>query len=196
MDKGGRRTEGRSQSKRTGTTKALTSDKLCPFKFTVKWDFYGFYVTVEKKSFGCPNHKNYIKGDFSKRSLEMQLIPEKKKEILRSILEACIGAAVGQNYVLSKPGKYITKAQIAYFASEPSYPLADGLKKSKTDSFLDFFEATEDISYYQSLWDVPIDTGATALISTLNLDQTKGFAEINHTDDPDFIEPRKSASMI
>jgi hypothetical protein len=31
MDKGGRRSEGRSQSKRTRTTKALTRDKLCPF---------------------------------------------------------------------------------------------------------------------------------------------------------------------
>ncbi len=82
MDKGGRRTEGRSQSKRTRTTKALTSDKLCPFKFTIKWDFFGFYVTVEKKGFGCPNHENHIKGDLSKCSLPMQLIPEKEKEIL------------------------------------------------------------------------------------------------------------------
>jgi hypothetical protein len=108
--------------------------------------------------------------------------------------DACIGSAVGQNYVFSKLGKYITKAQIAYFTSKPSSPLADGLKKSDTDSLLDFFEATEEISY-QSLWDVPIDAGATALISTLNVDQTKGFAKINHTDDPDFIEPRESASM-
>ena len=124
----------------------------------------------------------------------MQLIPDKEKEILRSMSEACIGAAVGRNYVFSKLGKYITKAQIAYFTSEPSSPLADGLKKSDTDSLLDFFEATEEISY-QSLWDVPIDAGATALISTLNADRTKGFAEINHTDDPDFIEPRGSVSF-
>jgi hypothetical protein len=39
---------------------------------------------------------------------------------------------VGQNYV-------ITKVQIAYFTSEPSYPLVKGLKKSDTDSLLDFF---------------------------------------------------------
>jgi hypothetical protein len=158
MDKGGRQTEGRSQSKRTRTNKALTSDKLCPFKFTVKWDFFGFYVTVVKKGFGCPNHENHIKGDLSKCSLPMQLVPEKEKEILRSMWsDACIGSAVGQNYVFSKLGKYITKAQIAYFTSEPSYPLSDSLKKSDTDSLLDFFEATKEISY-QSLWDVPIDT--------------------------------------
>jgi hypothetical protein len=133
MDKGGRRSEGRSQSKRTRTTKALTSNKLCPFKFTVKWDFYGFYVIVEKKGFGCPNHENHIKGDLSKCLLPMQLIPDKEKEILRSMSEACIGSAVGRHYVFSKLGKYITKAQIAYFTSKPSSPLADGLKKSDTD---------------------------------------------------------------
>jgi hypothetical protein len=82
MDKDGRRSEGRSQSKRTRTTKALTSDKHCSFKFTVKWDFYGFYVTVEKTGFGYPNHENHIKGDLSKCSLPMQLIPDKEKEII------------------------------------------------------------------------------------------------------------------
>jgi hypothetical protein len=55
MDKGGRQTEGRLQCKRTRSTKALTSNKLCPFKFTMKWDFYGFCVAVEKEGYGCPN---------------------------------------------------------------------------------------------------------------------------------------------
>jgi hypothetical protein len=62
MDKGGRRTEGRLQSKRARTTQALTSDKLCPFKFTIKWDFFGFYFTVEKKGFGCPITKITSRG--------------------------------------------------------------------------------------------------------------------------------------
>jgi hypothetical protein len=86
MDKGGRRTEGRSYSKRTHTTQALTSDKLCPFKFNVEWDCFGLYcVTVEKKGFGCPNHESHIKGDLSKCSLPIQLISGKQKEILRSV---------------------------------------------------------------------------------------------------------------
>jgi hypothetical protein len=42
--------------------------------------------------------------------------------------DACIGPAVGRDYIFSKLGKFITKAQIAYFTSEPSSPLADGLK--------------------------------------------------------------------
>jgi hypothetical protein len=75
---------------------------------------------------------------------------------------ACIGAAVGRNYVFSK-------SQIAYFSSEPSSPLSDGVKKSDTDSLLEFFEETEEI-LYQTLWDVPLSTGNTALISSLNVD--------------------------
>jgi hypothetical protein len=42
MDKGGQQTKGTSQSKRNHITQTLTSDKLCPFKFTVKWDFFRF----------------------------------------------------------------------------------------------------------------------------------------------------------
>ena len=194
MDKGGRRTNGRSQSKRTRTTQALTSDGICPFTFTVKWDLLGFYITKEKIGYGCPNHEYHLKGDLSKLSLPMHLIPEKEKEILQSMSEACIGAAVGRNYVFSKLGKFITKAQISHFTSEPSRPLASGLEKSDTDGLLEFFEATADISY-QTLWDVPLDNGTTALISCLNVDRDKGFAEINHTDDPDFIEPRETAKI-
>jgi hypothetical protein len=41
-----------------------------------------------------------------------------------------------------------------------------------------------------------MDTGATLLISSLfNVNRTKGFSGVNHTDDPDFIETHKSASM-
>jgi hypothetical protein len=61
----------------------------------------------------------------------MQLIPEAEKDILRSMSDACIGPAVGRDYTFSKLGKFITKAQIAYFTSEPSSPLADGLKNQK-----------------------------------------------------------------
>jgi hypothetical protein len=77
----------------------------------------------------------------------MQLIPEAEKDILQSMLDACIGPAVGRDYIFFKLGKFITKAQIAYFTSEPSSPLADGLKKSDTESLLEYFQATKEISY-------------------------------------------------
>ena len=101
MDKGGRRAKGRSLSKRTRTTQALTTADICPFQFTVKWDYCGFYITVEKINFGCSHHENHLKGDLSKLSLPIQLIPEAEKEILQSMADACIGSDVGRNYVFS-----------------------------------------------------------------------------------------------
>ena len=67
-------------------------------------------------------------------------------------------------------------------------------RKLDIDSLLDFFESTEDISYH-TLWDVPLDNGETALISSLNVNRELGFAEIDHTNDPNFIEPRESANI-
>jgi hypothetical protein len=45
-------------------------------------DSFGFYITLEKRNYGCPNHKNHIKGDLSNLALAMKLIPEKEKQIL------------------------------------------------------------------------------------------------------------------
>ena len=59
---------------------------------------------------------------------------------------------------------------------------------------LEFLQATADISY-QTLWDVPLGGGNSALVSCLNLDRHVGFAEIDHSDGPDFIEPRESAKI-
>jgi hypothetical protein len=88
MDKGGRHPEGKSQSKRTRTTQALTKDRMCSFAFTVKWDLFGFYITVPMIRSGCPNHDNHPKSDLSKLTLPMQLIPDRGKEILQSIADA------------------------------------------------------------------------------------------------------------
>jgi hypothetical protein len=80
VDKGGRCPQGTSQSKRTCTSQALTRDYMHPFNFTVKWDLFGFYITGERKGFGCPNHTDHRnKGDLSKLFLPTQLIPEKEK---------------------------------------------------------------------------------------------------------------------
>jgi hypothetical protein len=80
---------------------------------------------------------------------------------------AFVGSAVWHNYVFSKLGRSITKAQIAYFTSEPSRPLAEGMNKSGTNSLLEFFEKTKEISYH-TLWDMPLNSGGTALTLSVN----------------------------
>jgi hypothetical protein len=66
------------------------------------------------------------------------------------------------------------------------------MNKSDTDSLLKFFETMKEISYH-TLWDVPLNIGGTALISRVNTVRDKEFAEINHTNDPEFLEPQESA---
>jgi hypothetical protein len=165
---------------------------LCPSGFTVKWDVLGFYITFARQGSGCTHHKNHLKGNLSKLSLPMQLIPEKEKEILQSMSNACIGSTLERNYVFSKLGRYITKAQTAYFTSEPSRPLAEGMNKSDTDSLLEFFKKTKEISYH-TLWDVPGHSGGAALLSSVNVVCEKVVSKINHTNGPEFLEPRESA---
>jgi hypothetical protein len=58
---------------------------------------------------------------------------------------------------------------MAYFTSEPSCLLANGPNQSDTDKLLQFTKAMEDISYHSKLWGFPLVSGATALISSLNV---------------------------
>jgi hypothetical protein len=78
---------------------------------------------------------------------------------------------------------YIIKAKIAYFNSKPSIPLVNGLKQSGTDHMLAFFEDMKEISYH-TLWYVPLNSGGTALVSTLRTSGSKAV-EIDHRNDPD-----------
>jgi hypothetical protein len=88
--------------------------------------------------------KNHLKGDLSKLPLPLKLVPDAEKEILQSVADAGIGAAVGRDHGFSKLGKSITEAQTARFASESSCPpSANGLaEQSDTNSLLELFKAT------------------------------------------------------
>jgi hypothetical protein len=116
-------------------------------------------------------------------TLPLKLIPEKEKETLQDMCQAAIGNAVGRNYIFSKMGKFISKAQLAYFNSPPPMPLVDSLKSSDTDEMLAFFEQSKDISYHV-LWDVPIppteppSPRKTALVSSLRSAGEDGSMEI------------------
>jgi hypothetical protein len=84
MDRGaGRRPEGRSRSKRTRTTQALTCE---PFIMPI-WRYcqhgivWGFYFTFVRQGWsGCPHCKNHPKGDLSKLSLPLPNSSLRKKK--------------------------------------------------------------------------------------------------------------------
>ena len=127
----------------------------------------------------------------------MNLLPKKEKEQLWDMTNAAIRNGVGRNYVFSKLGRYIMKAQLAYFHSEPLSPLVDGLQQSDTDHMLSFFESSQEISYH-ILWDVSLpDTVGegipNGLVSSLRLAGEEGV-EINHSKDPDLQVARDMAN--
>jgi hypothetical protein len=131
-------------------------------------------------------------------TLPRRLLPEDEEEHLKAMTQACIGAAVGRNYIFSKLGKYITKSQIVYLNTPkpPTGEMAGGLQKSDTDELLDFFESTEDISYH-TLWDVPLLNGQSGLISEVHPFDDEGLpCEIDHREDPDMEEPRLMAEAV
>jgi hypothetical protein len=195
QDKGGRRTGGRALSKRTRTTQALVKDDVCCFSFRVEWDSFGFFVNTNRTA-GNPMHSNHVLDGLNQLTLPLNLLPQQEKDILRHMTDAAIGSAVGRNYVFSKLGRFITTAQLAYFTSEPTIALVDGLGPSDTDDMLTFFEQSKEISYHV-LWDVPLkDSCGTlngnALVSSL---RTAGeeAVEIDHTSDPDLQVAREMA---
>ena len=195
----GFRENGRSLSRRTRTTQALSRDNICPFRFVVKWDDQGFYIPVGRCN-GCPNHCNHISAGLNKRTIPLKLVPQEEKENLCDMFDASFGEAVGRNYVFSKLGRFITKSQIAYLNSPENPDLIDGLRNSDVDNMIAFFEQAKDVSYHV-LWDVPIPPAANstttthAIISSLHNAGVEEHQEINHSDDNDFQPAREMANM-
>ena len=193
----GSRVNGRSLTRRTRTTQAQSVDDICYFRFTVKWDNYGFYIPVTRCN-GCPTHRNHISEGLNKRTIPLKLVPEHEKETLRDMCEAAIGGGPGRNYVFSRLGKYITKSQIAYLNSPDNPDLVDGLKNSDLDDMLVFFEQSKDVSYHV-LWDVPLPESGnsstrSALVSSLHHAGVAGHHEIDHSDDHEFQPARDMAN--
>jgi hypothetical protein len=81
QDKGRRCVDGRSKSKRTWTTQALTSHKICPFSFRVRWDQFGFYIATNRQA-GCPTHCNHLSDGLDKLTLPIKLLPVLEQETL------------------------------------------------------------------------------------------------------------------
>ena len=194
----GSRENGRSLSRRTRTTQATSREDICPFRFAVKWDDYGFYIPVTRSN-GCANHRKHLSDGLNRRTIPLKLVPDHEKETLRDMCEAAVGGGVGRNYVFSKLGQYITKSQISYLNSPENHDLVGGLKNSDVDNMIAFFEQSKEVSYHV-LWDVPVPVEGNspmrrALVSSLHNAGVEGHQEIDHSEDEEFQPARDMANM-
>ena len=75
----GERENGRRLSRRTSSQNAT---KHCKFGFTVKWDQWGYYITLARRG-GCMNHSNHPKFDTSEIPLPPRLTTnDDKKQVV------------------------------------------------------------------------------------------------------------------
>jgi hypothetical protein len=195
-DKGGRRNGGQTEAKQVRTTKAVSSDRLCKFGFRLLWDTHGFYISTLGS--GVPFHNYHPCVDPKNLTIPRRLLPEDEEEQLKSMTQACVGSAVGRNYIFSKLGKHIAKSQIVCLNTPkpPTGDIACGLQKSETDELLEFFEKTRDMSHH-TLWDVPIPDGQSGLILEVHPFTDEGEpCEIDHRQDPDMEQPRLMAAAV
>ena len=199
-DKGGRRQNGRSLPRRTRTSRPSSNDTLCPFRFRVQWNEYGFFINLNQGS-GCAMHNFHYKVDSLHIPFPTRLIPQSEKDTLAEMAEACAWSGVGRNYLSSKLGRHIAKSKIAYLQNqEPPLSLAKGSStnsssNSDVDSLLDFLDSTKEISR-QVLWDVPTDGNETRLVSETKNTSGKSVQDLSSSPDMDLAKSMVSEARI
>jgi hypothetical protein len=180
VDKGGQRCVGKTLVRRTATKCAIVPGEICPYRLVIKWDEIGFYFDTK---LGSPCHKYHIQMKPEIMQVPTQLISQEEKENLDALAESGLGANVGQSFIHSKLGKYVSRANITYIQDlTPKEPLHPSLKSSDIDLLLQFFKETREIMY-QVLWDVPVEGDKTKLLSSITDGETKNVSTIDHSTD-------------
>ena len=157
-DKAGRRSQGKSKSRRTSTKRCLPGQETCKFRIVVAWDEIGFYL---KQQNGCPYHNGHSKSGHEHLAIPTRLIPKEERDVMLNMADSCIGSGVCRNYIVSTLGRFLPKASV-HFIQNPPNPLfgEDGtqtLPANDVNGLLQFFDEAKDVSY-QVLWDVPSTT--------------------------------------
>ena len=134
---------------------------------------------------GSNRHSYHPKVDDSQISIPPSLLPEEEKRVLITLADACLGSGSGRNYIMSKRGKFLSKAKIAYIqSSSASTPDHHSIKSTDVERLLKFFDESKDM-LYQILWDRPSDVvgGESVLCSTITDGGTRKTTTVEHLDD-------------
>jgi len=143
----------------TRRSNARVTDKSCTFCFTIRWDSLGFFVSLERMG-GCPTHRFHF--PLTTLSLPTRLLADDERETLAHLAASCCTTGVGQSYLLSKIGRYMSKCKIAHVYGQSttvSSEKDDGATMSDYDHLIQYFDQTKDIAY-TVLWDICGSGGA------------------------------------
>jgi hypothetical protein len=111
---------------------------------------------------GTPHHTFHPTIESSKVFIPSRLIPEEEKRNLRALAEGCLGAGVGRKFLLSKLGRHISCAKIAFVQEHESIRFGDkSIPETDVEKLLHFFHESREISY-QKLWDVPMGNDSSS----------------------------------
>ena len=154
----------RSNSREGGQTTARRSnarvtDKSCTFCFTIRWDTLGFFVSLERMG-GCPTHRFHF--PLTTLSLPTRLLADDDRETLGHLAASCCTTGVGQSYLLSKIGRYLSNCKIAHVYGQSTTASSENggdTEMSDYDHLIKYFDQTKDIAY-TVLWDICAGPGA------------------------------------
>ena len=114
---------GRALSRKT--SHADTSSGPCKFKFKLKCDEIGPYISLENNA-GCGFHNNHPLPMSSKCiPVPLKLLSDEVKQTAVNVVESAASHATGRNFLLRNQDVYINKARMAYLGT-----LSKGVKNS------------------------------------------------------------------
>lgn len=157
-DKSNRRKDGKSASKRTSVTdRAVT----CPFNFRLKYDQYGFFITLLRQA-GKSTHMGHPRYDPATAPEKSSCLTEEEKDTVKHVMDSCRSVAAGRNFVASKFNKYLSYARLAYLDS-----LGKDADVDEYDSLFTMLEKSEECRY-NILWSYSKDDSDGTDISVVS----------------------------
>ena len=131
-----------------------TKKKFCRFRCMIKWDEFGFFVQLEKRS-GNEMHQYHPRiSDASIRPYSTRLLTQEQVENTRHVVESASNKAAGRNFLYSRYGRYCNAIKIAHLASKDDRP--NDKRFDDIARMIEDFEDSQEIAF-TSIADVPIN---------------------------------------
>ncbi len=144
----GERINGRSGPRRTSTQDI--SDGTCGFKFTVRCDSLGYYITLFRCAGRC-YHCGHVKYNFTDVGIPLQHLEKEDLKELKNVHDTQAGEGICKAYFFKKTGMLLDRGKFAYLFGDVSQ---DGdTFSSDIDNLLKDFKANKDTAYVV-FWDL------------------------------------------